>query len=131
MDTDTSNPTAILAAQFSKIERNEITIEGLPPLFSKPLNFEERTALGEVFKIKNPKEKSLKMCAMIVRHVVDEDGKKAFKNHNNQPAHQVLSSQCDPAIIDSIFGQVVGIDLGEDEELEEISGKSDEPDSDS
>lgn len=130
METET-NPTAILAAQFSKIERTEIKVDGLPTLYSKPLNFEERTALGAVFKIDDPRKKSLKMCGLIVQHVVDGDGNKAFKNHNNLPAHQVLANHCDPSVVENIFAQVIGVDLGEDDELEEVSGKSSAPDSDS
>ena len=52
-----------------------------------------------------------------------------FLNHNNMLAADVLAKLCDPDVVTEIFTQAVGVDLGEDEEIEKISGKSDESDS--
>lgn len=130
-DTDTTNPTAILAAQFATMERNEIKIEGFPTYYAKPFTFEQKIKLSDIHGMTDAKKKSRAMCAVIVNHVVDEDGNKAFKNHNNMLAVDVLANFCDPDVVTEIFTQAVGVDLGDDEEIEEIAGKSQEADSDS
>jgi hypothetical protein len=128
-DTNSTNPVAILAAQFSSMERTKIKVKGLPTYYAKPLNFEQKIKLSEIHGMSDSRKKSRAMCAVIVNHVIDEDGKRAFLSHNNMTAAEALAVSCDPDVVTEIFTQTVGVDLGDDDEVEEVVGKSEEQDS--
>ena len=125
-ETTTTNPTEILAAQFAAMDRTEIKIEGFPTYYAKPLTFEQKIKLSDIHGMTDAGKKSRAMCAVIVNHVVDEDGKKVFLAYNNMTAVAALSNFCDPDVVTDLFTQTVGVDLGEDDEIEEVSGKSGE-----
>lgn len=119
-ENEVSNLTELLANDFAKIDRTEITVKGLPKLYCRPLNTEQNVSVGKINGIEDSKNQSLRMCKFIVDHVIDENGKKAFKNYDNRPAHAVLSDSVDPNTVAALFSQMNGI---APEELEELEGK--------
>lgn len=130
MDHNKNNATALLVEQFKKLDQLEVEIPGFGTCYASPMTFAEKLSLREVHEEKDARKQAIKMCKIIVNRTKDDDGNRVFLNHDKKPASIALADGCDGDTITDIFTQVVGVDPDEDADIEEVSGKSNEEDSD-
>lgn len=130
MDTATINATEFLVKQFNALERTEVKIAGLGDYFAKPMTLTQRIKAQAIFKEEDSDKRSKLMAKTIVDRVIDNNGEKVFLNFDNSLAHVALAERCEGRVIEDLFITVLG-KSDDDAEIEEVVGKSSEPDTDS
>lgn len=121
------NALALLADNFAKMDRLEINLTeakfGIEMnLFCPPLSFEESAGFSR-FIDESGGFVTGKICKFLCDKLELENGEKAFKNCNNEPAAKVLKDRVQSKIVLHLVTEISQWAKADSDEAEEVEGK--------